>query len=806
MSVSDAIVRRLQPPATGLSLQAQLAMEASKGCSAERGAEPVCLEPPYVRIGGAAQPIHSGTALPDPARLSWYVVLADESQPLPWGHAEMWVRQLSRLRGPAIFQLAGNAEQMEISVALAPEDTALLETTFAGTFPLSFLQASPDRAAADCESTDSSAALLDFFPPPPYWHRLTRPGGLPDSPLKTVLAALAQVPSGLRGIYQVVFQPTAPDHDWHHNIETLHDLEYAAKRLGESAMLSRFPQDLPSADRNVVARDIDVKADSDRAMFAAALRVAVTGSSDSRSWIGHVAAFAGLLQHGGRQLRWLTENDYAKHPGCHVIPQMLNRGVTYRHGFLVNAAELTSLVHLPPIEPIVSPLRQTRPLGLESLGHQQADDTGGVSIGTTRLGAEARETRIREKERFVHTHIVGTSGQGKSTLMEHMILQDCAAEEGVAVIDPHGQLIEGLLSRMPVEHAERAILLDFSDPERVPLFNPLRCIARQAAGRVAADIVAAIKRVVEGWGDRLEYLLRLTLYGLALLPDSTFADVSEVLADGPRCAGLKRAVLQRSNNALLRRFWEHDLGKYRAADRAPVQHKLIKLLSEEPLGSMLTQPDNRIDLMHIMTSGGMLLADLSGLSVDSQKIFGSLLLALLRLAAVGRRSTAIDDRLKPFHVHADEAYLFDTSAVDELLVQGRKFATSLTLAHQHLGQYPKERLNALTGVGSTIVFRVGWDDAGYYHRQFKQRVRRETIADLPSYTAIAHVGDELLRITTTEPAPVVDPAARARVLAASTDYYVDASQLRLQRQIPKGTPVRRSPYAGRPEFEYDTFD
>ncbi|MFH1148095.1 MAG: DUF87 domain-containing protein, partial [Pseudomonadota bacterium] len=47
-----------------------------------------------------------------------------------------------------------------------------------------------------------------------------------------------------------------------------------------------------------------------------------------------------------------------------------------------------------------------------------------------------------------HAFIIGQTGTGKSTLMENMILQDMRAGRGLAVIDPHGDMVDSLLGKI----------------------------------------------------------------------------------------------------------------------------------------------------------------------------------------------------------------------------------------------------------------------------------------------------------------------------------------------------------------------
>jgi hypothetical protein len=519
-----------------------------------------------------------------------------------------------------------------------------------------------------------------------------------------------------------------------------------------------------------------------------------------------LSTFAGLLQYGGRQLRCLTERDYLDCPGPVAMARMLTDGVAYRHGFLVNAAELTSLVHLPPVGIPPSSGHPTHLLVQRSLGHQLSDVSDGVDIGRTRMGDELQPARIPSRVRMYQTHVVGAQGTGKSTALAWMILQDCLARAGVAVIDPHGLLIQDILDRLPLECIDRVVHLEFGSRSRVPIFNPLQCVGDADPDRVAADFVAALRRVVEGWGDRLEHLLRSVLRGIARLPKPTLADVSEVLADGPRYKQLKHDVLARADDVLLRRFWQSELARYKAAERAPVLHKLSKLLSEEPLASMLTQSSNLIDLTTIQRRGEILLVDLSGLSDDARTVLGSLLIALLRVAALSRWRAGANEPLRPFHVFVDESHRFVTPAMRELLVEGRKFQVSLTVAHQYLEQYSRADVNALSTAGSTIAFRVGEEDAARLQRKLNSRVEAETIANLPVHTAFARIGDEVLRVETANLPPKSPAAVRAAIRAASSRYYRDTTKAGALTGSSQGTQAPQSPFAGHQGFIYDELD
>src|SRR5471030_1940402 len=97
-----------------------------------------------------------------------------------------------------------------------------------------------------------------------------------------------------------------------------------------------------------------------------------------------------------------------------------------------------------------------------------------ISIATTASGAGVAFSR-EERER--HVYIVGKSGSGKSTFLFNLAMSDIHAGEGVAVIDPHGDLALDILDAIPRSRINDVCYLDVTDNERPVGFNPVTRIA-----------------------------------------------------------------------------------------------------------------------------------------------------------------------------------------------------------------------------------------------------------------------------------------------------------------------------------------
>ena len=202
-------------------------------------------------------------------------------------------------------------------------------------------------------------------------------------------------------------------------------------------------------------------------------------------------------------------------------------------------------------------------------------------IGQTNFRNERKTFGIKQADRRSHMYLVGKTGTGKSNLLETLIRQDIAAQRGLALLDPHGDLAERIASVVPEERQHDLIYFNVPDARQPLGFNPLSGVP--PAGRVlaASGILDAFKKIwADSWGPRLEHILRNAL--LALLeqppllaqPHATLADILRLLDD----SDYRKRAAALVSNAQVRRFWLHEYERYPARLRAeaisPIQNKV----------------------------------------------------------------------------------------------------------------------------------------------------------------------------------------------------------------------------------------
>ncbi|MBW1786730.1 MAG: ATP-binding protein [Deltaproteobacteria bacterium] len=753
MSVEKAMIAQAKPYMMAARAQTITQEEARKGCTPDIAPYPVALEPPFRPISPVPRLLEndlSNDFISEPSppandilRLQLWPSVEEK---FSWLNSELFLKHLHSVSHRVGFEITGNKREIQMRFIAHRDDLPVIQTAFRGQFErceLSLTLDNPFKGITP-ESWDD-IVFLDCFPPPPYSHLLTRPGELKVSTYRSLIAALMEIEPPAIGFYQALLAPVHPEHDWHRNVQALLDIEYTIKLMNGIQRPQSYLQQAPSGDLRQMAWEVETKAHDDKPFYAAAIRLGILGAKEqAQAYLQALAIFLNLFQHGGRPLNFITEMDYRKSISKVRITEMFLIGAAYRPGFLLNSFELAGFVHIPPAE--ILEYREPALAQLETLPVRNTDLYAGTPIGTCDYAGVVHRVCIPLGGRSRSTHIISRPGYAKSTTMGRMILDDIDKGMGVAVIDPHGDLVEVLLCLIKEEHIHKTIYFDPGDPDHVPLWNPLKRSPGQDISRTADDLVGAIKSVVTGWGDRLEHLLRHGLYALLQLPNSTLLDLSDLLRrkteDSER---LRNEILGVIDNQTAYQFWKNDFVRYPNEAFDPPKHKLSKLLVSGTVSLMLSQPENLIDFRRIMDDGMIFLVNLSRIGSEVREILGCFILSLFHLAALGRSDISIEKR-KQFHIHADEAHRFLTEALEDLIAETRKYKVSLTLAHQYLSQFGIKKVDALSSVGTTIIMNVDGKDARYLTKDLRNLVQAEDLMSLKLGEAIARIGTEVVRV------------------------------------------------------------
>ena len=340
---------------------------------------------------------------------------------------------------------------------------------------------------------------------------------------------------------------------------------------------------------------------------------------------------------------------------------------------------------------------------------------------------------IRQTDRLSHIYLIGKTGVGKSTMLEHLARQDLAAGRGFALIDPHGDLVERLRNEPTMR--EDVTYFDATDPKQPFGYNPLRRVPDHRIPVAVSGFLEALRKLwPDAWGVRMEHVLRSSLYTLLERDGSTLPDILRLFGD----KAYQKQVVSGIRNPVVKAFWTTEFAKYpdryRAEIVAPIQNKLGALLTDPRLYHALVAPERPLSFRRIMDQGGVLLVNLAKgrLGEDGASLLGGLIAATIGLAALSR-ADGLSQQRRPFHVYIDEFQTFTTLSFVNMLPELRKYGVSLTLAHQYLHQLEPEVRHAVLGnVGTVISFRVGPEDAHVMATEFQPKFDVLDLIKLPN--------------------------------------------------------------------------
>jgi len=375
---------------------------------------------------------------------------------------------------------------------------------------------------------------------------------------------------------------------------------------------------------------------------------------------------------------------------------------------LLNSTELAGLFHVPPEHLRNGKLRvkekTSKSVVKELQGHQ-------TIIGTNIHHNTSNSVTLSTSQRLRHTHIIGATGAGKSTLILHMMKQDIDNGHGFCLLDPHGDLVDDILSHIPDSRKDDVILLDPSDMDFPLGINVLRADTDAQKIVLSSDLTGLFRRFATSWGDQMEAILGNAInVFLERKTGGTMLELRRFLTD----KGFRKQILEEVDDPYLSNFWEVEFRQLRSGAVSSITTRLDTFLRPKVIRGMMNQKDG-INFRKILNKKKIFLVKLSqGLIGESNAfLLGSLITAKLYQYAQERQRMDKSKR-HPFFFYMDEFQNFITPSMEALLSGARKFGLGLILAHQDLQQLQRNDAkianSLLANAGVQVVFRVGVSD------------------------------------------------------------------------------------------------
>jgi excisionase family DNA binding protein len=674
--------------------------------------------------------------------------------------AGQFLLSLGHVSRPVSFEIIGTADLIVVQMACGRAERRQVREQLAAYFPQAMLSEREGYSASLWDETGRRETVaVEFGLSKEFMRPLRSYDRFEPDPMAGVIGAMADLVPDEVALFQVLFAPVRSP--WTESI---------VRAVTDAAGDSFFVDD-PSMVK-LAAQKISSP------LFAAVVRVAAQSPKEKRAWR--------IAQGIGKSLRQFADaasNEFIPLSNDGYDDRAHARDVvgrrSCRSGMLMNADELLSIAHLPSAsarsEKLKREGRRTKAAPAIAFGHA-------LVLGENNHAGKSVRVTMAPEQRVRHTHLIGASGSGKSTLLLNMIVQDIRNGEGLAVLDPHGDLIDQVLGRIPEERTRDVVLLDPSDETYPVGFNILSAHSELERNLLASDLVSVFRRLSTSFGDQMNTVLANAI--IAFLESSeggTLADLRRFLVERE----FRERFLTTVRDPEIVYYWQKEFPLLTGKPQGPILTRLDTFLRPKVIRHMVSQKENRIDCAAIMNGRKILLVKLAQglIGEENSYLLGTLIVSKLNQMAMSRQNMAASER-KHFYLYIDEFHNFVTPSLAAILAGARKYNLGLILAHQELHQLSSRDGDVASAVISNpytrVCFRLGDFDAKKLEEGFAF-FRAKDLQNLSVGEAICRIEraeyDFNLKVT---PLPAVEAEVagrrREQVIAASRAQYATARE------------------------------
>ncbi len=409
---------------------------------------------------------------------------------------------------------------------------------------------------------------------------------------------------------------------------------------------------------------------------------------------------------------------------------------------IVNTQEMASLWHLP--------LHSTETPNIKWLtGRRAAPPSNlpksGLLLGHVPYRGGDTPVYMKDADRRRHLYIIGKSGAGKSVLLAALAKQDILNGHGVCVVDPHGDLVEEVLSHVPKSRADDVIIFNPSDMDRPVGLNMLEAKNEDQKDFAVQEMISIFYKLFppEMIGPMFEHNMRNVM--LTLMADindtGTIIDIPRMFTDD---AYVKK-YLVKVKDPVVRSFWEKEMAKTSDFHKSEMLGYLIskvgRFVENEMMRNIMGQQKSGFDFREVMDKKKILLVNLAkGTTGEiNAKLLGLIIVAKLQMAAMGRAELHESER-QDFFLYIDEFQNFVTDSIATILSEARKYRLDLIIAHQYMGQLTDDKGRApireavLGNVGTILTGRIGPEDADVLVKEFSPTFGAYDLLNPPPYS------------------------------------------------------------------------
>lgn len=428
--------------------------------------------------------------------------------------------------------------------------------------------------------------------------------------------------------------------------------------------------------------------------------------------------------------------------GAGILNDYIFRNFNNANKSILSTAELAGIFHFP------TPFLKTP--NIKQSGSKSAPPPPnilreGLLLGFNQYRGDKKDAYLGVNDRRRHLYVIGQTGTGKSAFLTNLIEQDILNGDGVGVLDPHGDLIDDVLGKIPNERLDDVVIFDPANMEYSVGLNMLEYDTKFPEQKtfIINEFMKIFDKLYDlksTGGPMFEQYAR---NALQLLMDDTketytLMEVPKVLAD----KDFRHYLLGKCRNTLVKEFWEKQAeaagGEASLKNMVPyITSKFDTFISNDYMRPIIGQVKSTFKFREILDGKKIFLVNLSKgrLGDINSSLLGLIITSKLTIAAFSRVDTPEDQRAD-FYLYIDEFQNFATDTISTILSEARKYKLCLTISHQFIGQLEDDIRDSVFGnVGTVSSFRVGVEDSEFLAKQFMPVFNAQDLNRLENYNA-----------------------------------------------------------------------
>jgi len=432
-----------------------------------------------------------------------------------------------------------------------------------------------------------------------------------------------------------------------------------------------------------------------------------------------------------------------KLPEPEVLTQFIFRLFSLGKPDILNIEEIASLWHLPTPRLETPNIKWMRARKLPPPSNLPKE---GITLGKSVYRGVEAIIKMKDDDRRRHIYCIGKTGTGKTTWMQNLAYQDIVAGKGVCVVDPHGDMVDWLMARIPKDRVDDVVYFYPPDMDRPMGLNMLDATTPNQKQEVVAQMIAIFYKLFDPTGTNqiigpmFEHYMRNAM--LALLADdatgATLVEIPRMFTDQE----FRNQKLTKVTDPVVRQFWlqeyaQSQRGQQSADMLSYVISKIGRFISNDMMRNIVGQAKSAFDIRDIMDHKKILLINLAkGLTGDlNSNLLGFILVSKLQMAALSRADVVESER-QDFYLYIDEFQNVTTDSISVILSEARKYHLNLIVAHQFVAQLDEKIREAVLGnAGTMISFTIGPSDVEVIGKQFAPELNANDLINIENRNA-----------------------------------------------------------------------